>query len=69
MKGAIAKFQGAHLPSNDRKPKEKGLRKLYFDPGPKDPNAMDVDVMMTEERTELMKKGLCFGCKKPGHLS
>ena len=37
---------------------------------------MDIDVitctyntMTNEERTELMKKGLCFRCKKPGHLS
>ena len=42
----------------------------------KDPNAMDIDMvtrtyntMTNEERTELMKKGLCFRCKKPGHLS
>ena len=42
----------------------------------KDNNTMDVDVitrvykMMTnEERTELMEKGLCFWCKKAGHLS
>ena len=37
---------------------------------------MDVDVitkvykkMTDEERTELMRKGLCFKCKKKGHLS
>ena len=37
---------------------------------------MDVDVitkvfktMTDEERTELMRKGLCFRCKKGGHLS
>ena len=42
----------------------------------KDENAMDVDVitkvyktMTDEERTELMKKGLCFQCRKGGHLS
>ena len=42
----------------------------------KDENAMDVDVIMKvfktmtdEERTELMKKGLCFRCRKVGHLS
>ena len=42
----------------------------------RDPNAMDIDVitrtynaMTPEERTELMKKGCCFRCKKPGHLS
>ena len=38
--------------------------------------AMDVDVitkvykaMTDEERTELIKKGLCFQCQKGGHLS
>ena len=42
----------------------------------KDKNAMDVDVitkvyknMTDEEKTELMKKGLCFWCRKAGHLS
>ena len=37
---------------------------------------MDVDVitkvykaMTDEERAELMKKGLCFQCRKGGHLS
>ena len=30
---------------------------------------MDVDVMSMEERNDLMKKGVCFRCKKPGHLS
>lgn len=35
----------------------------------KDPNAMDVDALNAEKRTEFMKKGLCFGCGKPGHLS
>ena len=35
----------------------------------KDPNAMDIDSMMTEQRAEAMKKGLCFGCGKRGHLN
>ena len=35
----------------------------------KDPNVMDVDAMTTEQRTEAMKKGLCFGCGKHGHLN
>ena len=37
---------------------------------------MDIDVitkvyktMMDEEKTELMRKGLCFRCRKAGHLS
>ena len=35
----------------------------------KDLNAMDVDAMTTEQRTEAMKKGLCFGCGKHRHLN
>ena len=42
----------------------------------KDKNTMDVDVitkvyktMTDEEKTELMRKGLCFRCRKAGHLS
>ena len=42
----------------------------------KDENAMDVNIitkvyktMTDEEKTELMKKGLCFRCRKAGHLS
>jgi len=37
---------------------------------------MDIDVVTTtinamtyEERGEYLKKGLCFNCKQPGHLS
>ena len=42
----------------------------------KDNNAMDVDTitkiyksMTDEEKADLMKKGLCFQCRKGGHLS
>jgi hypothetical protein len=41
-----------------------------------DPNAMDVDTITTainamsyEERGEYLRKGLCFNCKQPGHVS
>jgi len=34
----------------------------------KDPNTMDVDVMMVEKRERCMKNGLCFKCEKKGHL-
>jgi hypothetical protein len=41
-----------------------------------DPNAMDIDVISTtinamsyEERGEYLRKGLCFNCKQPGHVS
>ena len=30
---------------------------------------MDIDRLTYEERGDLMKKGLCFRCKKPGHVS
>ena len=35
----------------------------------RDPNAMDIGSMSIEERTQLMKRGACFKCKKIGHLS
>ena len=35
----------------------------------RDLNAMDVDILTAEQRTELMKKGACFNCKAIGHLS
>ena len=35
----------------------------------KDPNAMDIDSMTTKQWAEAMKKGLCFGCGKRGHLN
>jgi hypothetical protein len=34
----------------------------------KDPNAMDVDRLSTEEQTEHMMKGRCFRCHKIGHM-
>ena len=63
---------------NRGKPKKEEKTKLRwtFRRTEKDPNAMDIDVithtyntLTPEERTEFMKKGLCFQCKKPGHLS
>ena len=47
--------------------KEEPKRRWNF--AKKDPNAMDIDSMTTEQRTEAMKKGLCFGCGKQGHLN
>lgn len=35
----------------------------------KDPKAMDVDALTMDERMVLMKQGLCFKCKKRGHIS
>ena len=41
---------------------------------PKDPNVMDVNIIRVgkltpEERKCCIKKGLCFRCRKAGHLS
>ena len=30
---------------------------------------MDIDSLTIERRGEMMKKGLCFNCEEPGHLS
>jgi hypothetical protein len=35
----------------------------------RDPDAMDIDMLTTEQREEMMRKGLCFVCRKPGHIS
>jgi hypothetical protein len=35
----------------------------------RDPDAMDMDALTLEQHSELMRKGLCFRCKKPGHIS
>ena len=55
--------------------KEEGKPRWNFQKE-KDDNVMDIDVitkvyktLTDEEKTELMKKGLCFWCRKAGHLS
>jgi hypothetical protein len=56
------------------KGKEEPRRRWSFQR--KDLNAMDVDIITTtmnamtvEEREKFMKEGLCFCCRKPGHIS
>ena len=49
--------------------KKETLRKTFSFPRQRDPNAMDIDRLTTEERTLLMKVGKCFKCRKQGHLS
>lgn len=41
----------------------------FHKPNNSESNAMNVDVLSTDERIALMKKGACFRCKKIGHLS
>jgi len=71
MQSAISKARGNHATTNanNKKTNDKGPRRFYFDHSQKDPNAMDVDAMSTQERDDIMRKGLCFFCKKPGHIS
>jgi hypothetical protein len=49
--------------------KEEPKRHWQFQKRERDPNAMDVDALSMDRRTEMMRKGLCFGCGKPGHLN
>ena len=35
----------------------------------RDPNVMAIDALTIEQRNEMMRKGLCFCCNKPGHIS
>ena len=51
-----------------------GTPKTYIPPRSRpppyrDPNAMDVDAISTEEREKLMKAGKCFICKEVGHMA
>jgi hypothetical protein len=46
-----------------------GRHKWNFSQPKKDPNAMDVDTMTLDERTELMKQGKCFYCRNTGHIA
>ena len=49
--------------------KETPRKTFSFPRRERDPNAMDIDRLTTEERTLLMKEGKCFKCRKQGHLS
>ena len=49
--------------------KDTPKRMFTFPKREQNPDAMDIDRLMTEERTLLMKEGKCFKCRKQGHLS
>jgi hypothetical protein len=60
--------------TGNRKGKEEPWRRWNFQR--KDPNVMDVDIITTtmnamtvEEQEKFMREGLCFWCRKPGHIS
>ena len=43
-------------------------RKFNFQPR-QDPNAMDVEFLMAEGQSDIMRRGACFRCQAQGHLS
>ncbi|OAX30811.1 hypothetical protein K503DRAFT_806692 [Rhizopogon vinicolor AM-OR11-026] len=48
------------------KKKRSGKPHYHLD---RDPDAMDLDRMSSEENARHRKKGLCFNCHEPGHVS
>jgi hypothetical protein len=50
-------FRKQDKPTNNNAPP---VQKKFSFPEKKDPNAMDIDRMMIEEQTHLMKEGKCF---------
>jgi hypothetical protein len=61
-------------PAKGQKSRSKEQWQQALRPKPKDHNAMEIDrvrarQITTDERTELMKAGKCFTCRKQGHLS
>ena len=59
-------LQQGNNTQNTRRPFTPAPRRFYFEPT-RDLNAMDIDYMSTNNRSDAMKKGLCFKCGKPGH--
>ena len=74
MRSAIEKAQGKTGTSNSTpmmKTRKREPCRFYFEPKQRerDPMAMDIGYMSTEEQNELMRRGTCFICKIIGHLS
>ena len=63
----MQRILGRTLGKTPEKAKEEPKRRWNIQR--RDPDAMDVDAVTTEKRGEWMKKGLCFNCNKPGHIS
>ena len=62
----IQQITGWGRTNNDKKEEPKKKAWTFTK---KDPNAMDIDLLSTKKRDEAMRKGLCFGCGKHGHLN
>ena len=46
---------------------KKPAPRFYFPRKGRDPNEVDVNRLTFDERTQLMKEGWCFKCRKTGH--
>ena len=60
----VERSGGSYRPGTGKTP----VKRFNFPRKERDPNAMDIDFMGTDERTRLMKEGRCFKCKKTGHM-
>jgi hypothetical protein len=67
MQRVIGRSQQGTSPTE--KKKEEQPRRWYFPWKERDPNSMDIDAINTDARSEAMRKGLCFRCGEPGHIS
>jgi hypothetical protein len=66
---ADARFGNKKNPPANRQNYE-GKKNWNFErPKARDPNAMDVDALTTDERNNLMRKGACFNCRETGHMA
>ena len=65
----MQRILGQATGKSSKKGKDHQKRCWNFQKKERDPDAMDVDMMTMEKKDELMKKGLCFNCNKPGHIS
>ena len=61
-------WEGMAIFGPNKRNNNRMTNKSWYRPAEKrDPNAMDVDALTSEERQTLMKQGKCFKCRKTGH--
>ena len=69
MQQIMGRSRDTHTNGNNTSTRKKEEPRQQFNFTRRDPNAMNVDALSINKREEMMKKGLCFNCGKPGHLS
>jgi len=71
MMEVLNRRAGEGKPKNDKNDKKTGKPNWmsFYQKKERDPDAMDVDAISIDKRTECMKKGLCFKCERPGNLA